>query len=198
MKLYLIRHGRSEANLQRIFSGQNLNIDLTEQGEQEARAAGELLRGISFDKVYSSDQRRAWRTQEIALPEYKAERLTMIREYDVGTLTGLPIDASDQEIDRHRIAHDFTPYGGENNEMVRARAERFLSLITSLPYENVAAFSHVGFMKGLLDAATGVTHDPSLFACSNCGICVFEYKEGKWQVLHWNVAPFKKIGIAEA
>ena len=198
MKLYLIRHGQSEANLQRIFSGQNLNIDLTEQGEHEARAAGELLRAISFDKVYSSDQRRAWRTQEIALPEYKAERLAMIREYDVGSLTGLPIDASDQEIDRHRISHDFTPYGGENSEMVRTRAERFLSLITSLPYENVAAFSHVGFMKQLLDAATGVKFDPNLFGCSNCGICVFEYKDGRWQVLHWNVAPFKKIEIAEA
>ncbi len=198
MRLYMIRHGQSEANLKRIFSGQNLNIDLTEQGEAEARAAGELLKGISFDKVYSSDQRRAWRTQELALPQYKAERLAMIREFDVGSLTGMPIEDLNQEIVRHRLAHDYTPYGGENNEMVRSRAERFLSLITSLPYENVAAFSHVGFMKRLFSAATGVEHDPNLFGCSNCGICVFEYEGGKWKVLHWNVAPLKKIDIAEA
>lgn len=198
MKLYLIRHGQSEANLRRIYSGQDLNIDLTEQGEQEARAAGELLKGIPFDKVYSSDQRRAWRTQEIALPDYKAERLAMLREFDVGSLTGMPFENEDEEIRCHRIAHDFTPYGGENQEMAYSRAERFLSFITTLPYESVAAFSHVGFMKRLLDAATGIKHDPSLFTCSNCGICVFEYKEGKWQILHWNVAPFKKIDIAEA
>ena len=198
MKLYLIRHGQSEANLKRIFSGQNLNIDLTEQGEAEARAAGELLKGISFDKVYSSDQRRAFRTREIALPDHKAERLAMLREFDVGNLAGMPFENEDEEIRRHRLAHDFTPYGGENQEMVYSRAERFLSLITALPYKTVAAFTHVGFMKRLLDAATGVKHDPSLFACSNCGICVFEYKEEKWQVLHWNVAPFKKSEIAEA
>ena len=47
MKLYVIRHGQSEANAKGFHSGQ-LQVPLTERGEADARRAGELISGIAY------------------------------------------------------------------------------------------------------------------------------------------------------
>ncbi|HNP63842.1 MAG TPA: 2,3-diphosphoglycerate-dependent phosphoglycerate mutase [Woeseiaceae bacterium] len=62
-KLVLCRHGQSDWNLKNLFTGWT-DVDLTEQGNQEAIAAGKLLRelGYSFDIAYTSVLKRAIRT----------------------------------------------------------------------------------------------------------------------------------------
>ena len=49
-KLVLMRHGESQWNLDNRFTGWT-DVDLTERGRDEARAAGELLKreGYEFD-----------------------------------------------------------------------------------------------------------------------------------------------------
>ena len=47
-KLVLLRHGQSAWNLENLFTGWT-DVDLTAQGREEARAAGKLLAGGSFD-----------------------------------------------------------------------------------------------------------------------------------------------------
>ena len=94
-QLVLIRHGQSAWNLENRFTGW-WDVDLTEQGEREAREAGELLaaRGLDFDICFTSLQTRAIRTLHIALramgrlwlPEEKNWRLN---ERHYGGLTGL-------------------------------------------------------------------------------------------------------------
>lgn len=93
--LVLIRHGQSAWNLENRFTGW-WDVDLTEQGEAEARAAGELLaqRGLDVDRCFTSLQTRAIRTLYIAqhamgrlwLPVEKDWRLN---ERHYGGLTGL-------------------------------------------------------------------------------------------------------------
>ena len=93
--LVLIRHGQSAWNLENRFTGW-WDVDLTAQGEAEAKAAGELLaaRGMDFDLCFTSVQTRAIRTLHIALramdrlwlPEEKDWRLN---ERHYGGLTGL-------------------------------------------------------------------------------------------------------------
>ena len=67
-KLVLLRHGESEWNWSNRFTGWT-DVDLTDAGREEARAAGELLKreGYSFDIAYTSVLRRAIRTLWIAL-----------------------------------------------------------------------------------------------------------------------------------
>ena len=93
--LVLIRHGQSAWNLENRFTGW-WDVDLTERGEEEARAAGELMaaRGIDSDLCFTSLQTRAIRTLYIAqaamgrlwLPVEKHWRLN---ERHYGGLTGL-------------------------------------------------------------------------------------------------------------
>ena len=62
-KLVLCRHGQSDWNLQNLFTGWT-DVDLTEQGNQEAINAGRLLGelGFKFDIAYTSVLKRAIRT----------------------------------------------------------------------------------------------------------------------------------------
>jgi 2,3-bisphosphoglycerate-dependent phosphoglycerate mutase len=93
--LILVRHGQSQWNLENRFTGW-WDVDLTEKGEAEARAAGELLAatGLLPTIAFTSLQTRAIRTLHIALracerlwiPETKDWRLN---ERHYGGLTGL-------------------------------------------------------------------------------------------------------------
>jgi 2,3-bisphosphoglycerate-dependent phosphoglycerate mutase len=67
-KLVLLRHGESQWNLDNRFTGWT-DVDLTEAGIREARAAGELLKreGFAFDIAYTSVLKRAIRTLWLAL-----------------------------------------------------------------------------------------------------------------------------------
>ena len=68
--LVLLRHGESTWNLANRFSGWT-DVDLTEAGQEQARAAGRRLRegGFEFDVAFTSVLKRAIRTLWIALDE---------------------------------------------------------------------------------------------------------------------------------
>lgn len=93
--LILLRHGQSEWNLADRFTGW-VDVDLTPQGEAEARKGGELIKaaGIAIDRCFTSVLTRAIRTSWLALaaagqvfvPEVKDWRLN---ERHYGGLTGL-------------------------------------------------------------------------------------------------------------
>ncbi|MDE2410928.1 MAG: 2,3-diphosphoglycerate-dependent phosphoglycerate mutase [Sphingomonadales bacterium] len=94
-RLILVRHGQSQWNLENRFTGW-WDVDLTEKGEAEARAAGALLaeKGLLPSIAFTSFQTRAIRTLHLALeaagrlwiPETKDWRLN---ERHYGGLTGL-------------------------------------------------------------------------------------------------------------
>ncbi len=125
-KLILLRHGESEWNLQNRFTGFK-DVDLTATGEAEAKRAGQLLKdaGIKIDKVFSSTQKRANRTAEIALTEAgQADKFAEmvrhddLRERDYGDLTGLNKDETrqkygDEQVHIWRRSYDVPPPGGE-------------------------------------------------------------------------------------
>lgn len=93
--LVLLRHGQSQWNLENRFTGW-VDVDLTDQGRAEARAAGELMKaeGLRFDCAHTSVLKRAIRTLETALdamdrmwlPVTKSWRLN---ERHYGALQGL-------------------------------------------------------------------------------------------------------------
>jgi len=94
-KLVLLRHGQSAWNLENLFTGWT-DVDLTDQGRQEAAAAGRLLReqGFEFTQSFTSVLKRAIRTLWIALDEMDrmwipVERDWRLNERHYGALQGL-------------------------------------------------------------------------------------------------------------
>ena len=94
-KLALIRHGQSQWNLEDRFTGW-WDVDLTALGEDEARASGRLLgeTGVDFTCGYTSVQKRAIRTLNLALEQMDRLWMPVIKDYRLnerhyGGLTGL-------------------------------------------------------------------------------------------------------------
>ena len=94
-QLVLIRHGQSQWNLENRFTGW-WDVDVTEKGAEEARAAGRLMRdrGIDFDLCFTSLQTRAIKTLNLALEEMQrlwlpVEKDWRLNERHYGGLTGL-------------------------------------------------------------------------------------------------------------
>jgi len=94
-KLVLLRHGESTWNKENRFTGWT-DVDLSDKGRDEARAAGRLLKagGFGFDLVFTSVLKRAIWTSVLALDELDqlwlpVERSWRLNERHYGALQGL-------------------------------------------------------------------------------------------------------------
>ena len=131
--LVLVRHGQSEWNLKNLFTGWK-DVDLTEQGLAEARAAGRKLKaqGLGFDVAYTSALIRAQRTLDLILAEMGQTGLPIVRdqalnERDYGDLVGLNKDDArkkwgEEQVHIWRRSYDVAPPGGESLKDTVARA----------------------------------------------------------------------------
>ncbi len=95
MRLVLIRHGESEWNKLNLFTGWT-DVELSEQGMNEAREGGRLLRdnGFDFDLCYTSYLKRAIHTLQLALDEMDRAWLPVVKDWRLnerhyGALQGL-------------------------------------------------------------------------------------------------------------
>lgn len=153
--LVLLRHGESQWNLENRFTGW-VDVDLSPKGELEAKQAGEKLRGIPLDKVYTSVLKRAIRTAEIVLTVLDKTNLPVIRdaalnERHYGDLQGLNKAETakkygEQQVHLWRRSYDIRPPNGESLQDTAARV---------LPYWHTTILPDLKAGKNLLVAAHG-------------------------------------------
>jgi 2,3-bisphosphoglycerate-dependent phosphoglycerate mutase len=130
--LVLTRHGQSEWNLKNLFTGWK-DVDLTEVGIAEAKAAGRKLKaqGITFDVGFTSDLKRAQRTMTLMLEEMGQPGIPVIKnvalnERDYGDLSGLNKDDARERWGAEKVhiwrrSYDVPPPGGESLRDTAAR-----------------------------------------------------------------------------
>jgi 2,3-bisphosphoglycerate-dependent phosphoglycerate mutase len=130
--LVLARHGQSEWNLKNLFTGWR-DVDLTEVGVAEARAAGRKLKaqGITFDIGFTSDLKRAQDTMSLMLEEMGLAGIPITRnvalnERDYGDLSGLNKDDARERWGAEKVhvwrrSYDVPPPGGESLRDTAAR-----------------------------------------------------------------------------
>jgi 2,3-bisphosphoglycerate-dependent phosphoglycerate mutase len=94
-KVVFIRHGQSTWNLENRFTGWH-DVDLTAQGHEEAKQAGQLLaeKGFEFDQAHTSVLTRAIKTWnnisgEMKTPWLPTQRTWRLNERHYGALQGL-------------------------------------------------------------------------------------------------------------
>ena len=109
--LILVRHGQSIWNLEKKFTGW-VDVDLTENGELEAKKAGELIKknNISIDIYYSSFQLRAKNTLKLIKQELQDTKVSkeawQLNERHYGALTGLNKDEMKVKLGEEKV-HQF-------------------------------------------------------------------------------------------
>ena len=183
MRVFIVRHGESENNLNKLWTGW-MDAPLTQKGIEDAKKASEYLKNITFDKIYSSDLERAQNTAKTALPNCIYETDKRIREVNIGSIAGTPIASLSLEQKDNISRIGYKEFGGESKEEFEERVLLFMKEIEQTNYENIAIFSHGGWIRKFLEFVVKV-HVPAKHLCTNnCVISIFEY-DGIWKLHSW-------------
>ena len=162
--LVLVRHGQSEWNLKNLFTGWR-DVDLTETGHAEAKAAGQKLaaKGLKFDVAFTSVLMRAQKTCQhildaVGQPQLETIRDQALNERDYGDLSGLNKDDArakwgEEQVHIWRRSYDIPPPGGESLRDTGARVWPYYMteiLPRVLRGENVLVAAHGNSLRSLL------------------------------------------------
>lgn len=138
MKIYLIRHGETDYNKNKMIQGQ-CDIELNEYGRELARATAEGLKDVPFDVVYTSPLSRARETAQIVtggrnvvwIEEPRIQEICF-GEYEGKHCGRKNFDVPDKDFLNFFFdtAHYHTPPGGESFEDIIKRTGDFLAELT--------------------------------------------------------------------
>ena len=169
--LVLVRHGQSEWNLKNLFTGWR-DVDLTEQGHAEAKAAGAKLKGLglTFDIAYTSALQRAQKTcahilAAVGQTDLETIRDAALNERDYGDLSGLNKDdararGGEDQVHVWRRSYDVPPPGGESLRDTGARVwPYYIHTIQPrvLRGGTVLVAAHGNSLRALIMALDGLT-----------------------------------------
>jgi len=154
-KLVLVRHGLSVYNDQNRFTGWK-DIDLNQQGRDEAKEAVNLLMDYKFDMAFTSDLIRAKNTLSIILEGIDQKNIPIIEnmalnERDYGDLIGQnKVEAAEkfgeEQVHIWRRSFDTPPPGGES---LKDTADRVI------PYLKNEIMPFISSGKNILVSAHG-------------------------------------------
>lgn len=180
LELIIVRHGQSEGNRDRLFTGHGPS-PLTERGREEARAVAERIAAKPVDALFSSDLPRAVQTAEPIAQLTGASILQdqALREKNFGHLTGVSfseLEAKHPDVWRGLLARDvhFRPPGGESHAECRLRMQEFLTKLYEFRTTGrVVIVSHGVAINHLLYSVMRTPIDaapPMVFQIDNCSI----------------------------
>ncbi|UCZ54069.1 histidine phosphatase family protein [Bacillus shivajii] len=192
MKLYLIRHGQSEANKKGIIQG-HANFPLTTLGKKQAVFVGHFFSDVHLDAIYSSDLDRAYETAKGI--EYhhplSIRSWDQLREVGLGPLEGKSRDQVKEEfpqISTHSLLLSGVE-GSETQEEITKRCRYVLDQLYAAHQNNtVALVSHGGFLSILLMYMIAGESWHKLtrpFIIGNTGISHIEYDENEQVKFHY-------------
>ena len=139
--VYFVRHGQSQANIDRVFAGCSLDSPLTAKGLEQADLTAAVLQGRAFDVIVSSPLLRAKTTAERIAQKigYSSEIVLepLLRERDFGVATGAPWGSPiEADIDNGTAA------GLETIEQLAERMQRLLDWFRSVPGQSILVVGH--------------------------------------------------------
>ena len=167
--IYIVRHGESVWNVQKILQGQS-NSSLTRKGEQQAQNLAAKLRTVHFDAIFSSDSTRAHKTAEIIAAERKlAVRTTeLLRERFFSIYEGRNYHEDEELKKVFQLYNEASAeekrtmkHGGiESDDEIISRFIIILREIAVLyPGRTILAVSHSGIMRQFLNYLGYLTHE---------------------------------------
>lgn len=181
MRLWLVRHGETEANVAGLYSG-HAPTPLTERGIAQAQTLGTLLRNVPVDNVLCSELERARHTTQLILGD---------REVPVRNMPELnEMFFGDWEMRHHRdLAREdaenyavwcndwqnATPTNGEGFQAFSQRVERFIAQLADYKTcQNLLVVSHQGVLSVLI---------ARLLSMPTAAMWHFRVEQGCWSAI---------------
>jgi len=200
----LVRHGLSVYNDQNRFTGWK-DVDLNEQGINEAKQAVSLLDKINFDRAFTSKLKRANDTLDIILKgieqDIPIEKDLALNERDYGDLVGqnkaeAAKEFGDEQVQIWRRSYDIPPPGGES---LKDTADRVIPYLNEkiLPEvysgKNIIVSAHGNSIRAIVMALKEFT--PEEILKTEIGWCepwIFEFENEKLANLEIKARPNSK------
>ena len=146
--IIMVRHGQSETNVRKVFTGQ-INAPLTEAGREQARLMAKYLENYKVDKIYASSLDRAVETAQAIASSQKCSLETCddLMEIYSGSWQGLSFgEIAEKYPENYQVWKNniglATPDGGETCKQLYDRATAFLERILKEPEETVCLVCH--------------------------------------------------------
>ena len=194
MRLFLVRHGQTHANVVRQLDTAVPGLDLTDEGRAQARALADRLGAEDLGAIYTSD---LVRTQQTAAPLAEMLGLEMV------VLPGLrEIQAGDYEMStdwqpyidaviRWREDPEHTIPGGDSGARFLARYDEAIARIASDGHGSAVAVSHGAAMRVWCSVSLGL--DADFFdgrRLDNAHVVTMEGAPATgWRLLAWGDEP---------
>ena len=157
-KVYLIRHGQTDFNVQGIVQGSGIDSELNTVGLMQAAAFFDKYKHVPFDKIYTSSlQRSVQSVQGFIQMGIPHESHSGLNEINWGTREGTRI-TPEEDAYYHHILETWCSgetgkciEGGESPDLVAARQLPFIELLKNRPQEEtVLICMHGRAMRVLL------------------------------------------------
>lgn len=158
-KALITRHAESECSLRGIVNGEpNSRCQLTEHGEEQARALGRALVGHEIDLYVTSEFSRARRTAEIALSGHKPEppwlELAELNDIRVGAFEEGPLEQYLSWAHTHE-PEEQPPGGGESRSEAAARFAQGLRIVLARSEPVILVVTHGLAVSFVREAVAG-------------------------------------------
>lgn len=169
MKVYIVRHGEVPHNALKQYN--TADEDLTEKGLEQAEQLRDLVKKMKFDIIISSPLIRAIHTADIInINNYRIIIDERIRERNVGSLAGQPLEVTNRE--EYWNYNTTIQYGtAENIRLFFERVYNFLDELKTKGYESVLIVAHSGVSKAFSGYFEGIQDGKFLHrGLKNCEI----------------------------
>jgi len=195
--LVLLRHGESQWNLENRFTGW-VDVPLSPKGIEEARSAGEKLKGFKFDRAFTSVLKRANATLDIVLDiigqkSIPVEYNQALNERHYGDLQGLNKAETaqkygDAQVKIWRRSFDVQPPNGESLKDTLARVLPYWEkqiLPSVMKEENILVAAHGNSLRSLVMHLDGLTREQVLELNIPTGVpLLYEFNGAAMPVSH--------------
>ena len=183
----LVRHGETEWSRTGKHTGRT-DVELTEQGREQARALGDALRGRAFALVLTSPLARALETCRIAGFGDAALLRDELMEWDYGEYEGRTTPEIREERPGWTLWRDGVP-GGETAAEVGERVDRVIAELRSVEGE-AALFAHGHVLRVLTARWLGLEPEAGrLFALDTATVSSVGYERETAVIRTWNERP---------
>ena len=195
--IIMVRHGQSESNVKKTFTGQ-LDAPLTEAGREQARRMARYLDKYKVDKVYASSLERAVETAQAIADRQNCpmETCDELMEINSGLWQGLTFtEIAEKYPQTYKVWRTgigkAAPEGGETCKQLYDRVTAFFKKVLEESEETICLVCHATpirmmesfILAGSADGAQEISWVP------NASVTVYEY-DGKFTEIERGTCDF--------
>ncbi|MCD7131570.1 histidine phosphatase family protein [Limosilactobacillus balticus] len=200
-KVYLIRHGKTQWNLESRYQGANGDSPLLKDSYREIELLADSLQGIPFEHAYTSPLKRARITTQALLnhlnPEIPLTIDSRLKEFNLGKMEGMHFE--DVAAKWPEVLKNFRHHPDKYDESL-VEGESFLEVIARFraaieeycrqyPHGNILVISHGAALNAAINALIGtpLAHLKDRGGLSNTSTTVLTTNDGRhFELEKWN------------